>query len=79
MDNSRFEAIVAKDKYLNLLINEHKFGVMANIKKTPEMDAEFVDWVSPKYLEAFKTVYKKHAAENPAIIGTVLRMKFLEH
>lgn len=77
MSESDFEKIVANDKYLNILINEHKFGVMANIKKSPAMTDEFIDWLSPKYYEAFEAIYKNNIDEKPAIIGTVLRMNFL--
>ncbi|NOQ70590.1 MAG: hypothetical protein GQ574_01230 [Crocinitomix sp.] len=77
MSVAEFEQIVAKDKYLNLLINEHKFGVMANIKKTSQMTDEFIDWISPKYYDAFKAIYDKCIADKKGVVSTVLRMIFL--
>lgn len=77
MHNEAFEEIVKSQKDLNLLINEKKFGIFCKIKKTDKMTPEFIDWISPKYLESLEFIYEKHIKFNPAIIGGVLRMSFL--
>ena len=77
MENSSFESIINSQKDLDLLINEKRFGVMCKVKKTAEMTPEFIDWVSPKYLEAFQHILNRHGAEKPGVVVAVIRMNFL--
>ena len=77
MDSQSFEKIVSNQKYLNLLINDHKYGVMCNIKKTPDMNSEFIDWISPRYYTAFIAIYNNHFEKNKGIVFHVLQASFL--
>ncbi|NOQ70591.1 MAG: hypothetical protein GQ574_01235 [Crocinitomix sp.] len=77
MNSDQFEAFVANNKDLNLLINKQNFGVLSSIKKTDEMTKEFINWVSPKYYEAFVKVYKKYYLDKRGVVYALFRTSFL--
>ena len=77
MNPNQFEDFVLKQKDLNLLINEHKFGVLSAIKHTDEMTPAFIDWISPKYYEAFIKIYKTHYKEKRGVIFSLFHTSFL--
>ena len=77
MDANTFEKIVVSNKDLSLLINEQKYSVFMNIKNTDQMTADFIDWISPKYYDAFLAIYERHIEKNPGLICALLRITFL--
>jgi len=72
-----FEKIVADDKNLNKLINEQVYGTFMSIKKSEKMTPDFIDWVSPKFVSSFKTIFKKNIDKSPGTISSLLRVSFL--
>jgi hypothetical protein len=77
MNPDQFEKFVLENKDLDLLINKQNFGVMSFIKKTDEMTPEFIDWISPKYYDAFVTVYKKYYLDKRGVVYALFRTSFL--
>ncbi|MFT5819953.1 MAG: hypothetical protein ACI8ZM_001178 [Crocinitomix sp.] len=77
MHPNQFETFVLENKDLDLLINKQNFGVLSSIKKTDEMTPEFIDWISPKYYDAFVKVYKKHYLDKRGVVYSLFRTSFL--
>ena len=73
----KFQEILNSQKDLAMLINEQKYGPFCKIKQTPDMDEEFINWLSPKYYAAFEAIYERWVGEKEGIIVSVLREKFL--
>ncbi len=76
-DEIKYNEIVTGNKSLNLLINEKKYSTLSSIKRTDEMDQAFVDWISPKYYDAFVTVYANNRNGDRGPISAALRASFL--
>lgn len=72
-----FEKIVSEHKNLNALIHEHKSSPFMFVKERKEMTPEFIDWISPKYFEAFQVINERRKGDNTGAINTVLRESYL--
>ena len=53
-----FEQTLENNPSLNKLITNEEISMMTKFKKTGEFSSEFIDWLSPKYYEAFVSIFE---------------------
>ena len=54
-----FEQILKNDINLNKLITNKEISLMTKLTKPEVFSSEFIDWLSPKYYEAFVSIFEK--------------------
>ncbi len=59
MLNSNFEEILKKEPLIDDLINNNQVNLFSNYPEIPDNSTDFLNWISPKYLDVFNHIYNE--------------------
>lgn len=74
MSQESFNKILSENESLYNLITEKKLNTFAKLPPKENFDADFIDWLSPQYYDAFTSIYNTYyTIENKSTLINVIR------
>ncbi len=64
MSNSNFETLLKSEPLIHDLLNDQVVNLFSQYPDLPDHSPEFLEWISPKYLETFHIIFNECISKN---------------